>query len=68
MFQKLKAARIMISARRDHADLETLFKEGAMTISLRFIEITGVGGKLTEETNECDSWDIDLLDRDGEEE
>jgi hypothetical protein len=48
MFQKLKAARVTISERRDHADLETLFKESAVTITLRFIETTGVGRKLTE--------------------
>jgi hypothetical protein len=67
-FQKLKAAKITNSARRDHTDLETLFEEGAITITLRFIETTGVGRKLTEETNECDSWDINRLDRDSEEE
>jgi hypothetical protein len=55
MFQKLKTAKITNSARRDHTDLETLFEEGAITITLRFMETTGVGRKLTEETNECDS-------------
>jgi hypothetical protein len=64
MLQKLRAAKNAISVRRDEADLETLFKEDAMMATLQFIEATEVGKKLTEEPNEDDSWDIDRLDRD----
>jgi hypothetical protein len=64
MVQKLKTAKVTITMHRDQTDLETLFAEGAITAVPRFVETTGVGKKLTEEPNEGDSWDIDRLDRD----
>lgn len=61
MFQKLKADKFEISARRDRTDVETLFEEVAITAVLRFIESTEVGRRLTGERSECDSWEIDRL-------
>lgn len=66
MLEELKADKVAISARRDRMDLKALFQEGTTKAVLRFIETTGVGKKLTEDTNECDSWDIDRLDWGGE--
>ncbi|KAM0724060.1 hypothetical protein Q7P37_000240 [Cladosporium fusiforme] len=67
MLQRLTSGKISISPRRDWTDLKTLFGEDAILAVLRFIEDTNVGKRLTNDTNNCDSWDIDLLDRgDGE--
>lgn len=67
MLQRLTSGKISISPRRDWTDLKTLFGEDAILAVLRFIENTKVGKRLTDDTNNCDSWDIDLLDRgDGE--
>lgn len=67
MLQSLTSGKIPISPRRDWTDLKTMFGEDAILAVLRFIESTSVGERMTDDTNDCDSWDIDLLDRgDGE--
>jgi len=57
----------MITERRDRRDLETLFERVATIDVLQYIESTKVGKKLPDGTDKCDSWDIERLDRDGEE-
>ncbi|KAI7704569.1 hypothetical protein KC353_g13409 [Hortaea werneckii] len=67
MLRVLISNKIVISARRDHADLKILFQDNAIEQALRFIESTEVGKKLTEDADNHDSWDIDRLDQ-GEDE
>ena len=67
MLQILRAKNVTITERRDRRDLETLFKQVATIDVLQYIESTEVGKKLQDGTNKCDSWDIERLDRDGEE-
>ena len=67
MLQRLKAKNVTITERRDRRDLETLFEQVATIDVLQYIESTEVGKKLPDGTNKCDSWDIERLDRDGEE-
>lgn len=62
MLEELKADKVAISARRGRMDLKALFQEDTTKAVLRSIETTGVGKKLTEDTNECDSLDMDRLD------
>ena len=57
-----------ISARGDRADLETLFREEATAIVLRFVENTGVSRPLVKEENKNDYRDIEKLDQRSEEE
>ena len=45
-----------------------MFREGATTAVLRFIEKTEVGKKLTSETNKYDLWDVGRLGRCDDEE
>ena len=68
MLQRLKAKNVTITERRDRRDLETLFEQVATIDVLQYIESTEVGKKLLDGTNKCDSWNIERLDRDGEEE
>lgn len=63
MLRVLISNKIVISARRDHADLKILFQDNAIEEALRFIESTEVGKKLTGEADNHDSWDIDRLDQ-----
>jgi len=62
MLQKLRSDKLMISPRRDWADLEVLFREEATTAVLGFIESTEVGKRLENGMNKDDLWDIDRLD------
>jgi hypothetical protein len=68
MLRQLGSDKLMISLRRDRTDLEVLFREGATTAVLRFIEKTELGKKLTSKTNKYDLWDIDRLGRYDDEE
>jgi hypothetical protein len=69
MLRELRAKKILISGRRDRADLDTLFGNGAIAEVLRFIDNTEVGKRLTKQGNNGDTWDIERLDRGaGEEE
>lgn len=61
MLRGLSSDKLTISSRRDRTDLEVLFKEGATTAVLQFIQKTEVGKKLTNETNKYHSWDVDRL-------
>jgi hypothetical protein len=54
MLRRLDSDKLTISLRRDRTDLEVLFREGATTAVLRFIEKTEVDKKLTSETNKYD--------------
>jgi hypothetical protein len=67
MLQRLSVKNVTITERRDWRDLETLLKQIATIDVLQFIESTEVGEKLLDGTNKYDSWDIERLDRDGEE-
>ena len=68
MLRELRAKKVLISARRDQADLKTLFGAGAIAEVLRFIDNTEVGRRLIKEGNSDDSWDIERLDRSADEE
>jgi hypothetical protein len=68
MLRKLRAKKMLISARRDQADLKTLFGAEATAEVLRFIDDTEVGKRQIKEGNSDDSWDIERLDRDANEE
>jgi len=67
MLQRLSAKNVAITERRDWRDLETLFEQVATIDVLQYIESTEVGKKLPDGTDKCDSWDIERLDRNGEE-
>jgi hypothetical protein len=68
MLRRLDSDKLTTSLRRDRTDLEVLFREGATTAVLWFIEKTEVGKKLTSETNKYDLWDVDRLGRCDDEE
>lgn len=63
MMRGMRAERVFISARRDSADLDSLFGEGATKGVLRFIGNTEVGRPMTKEGNRDDYWDIEKLDQ-----
>jgi hypothetical protein len=67
MLNRLRAKNVTITERRDWRDLETLFKQVATIDVLQYIESTEVGKKLPNGTDKCDLWDIERLERDGEE-
>jgi hypothetical protein len=67
MMRGMRAERVIISARRDSADLENLFGETAAKEVLRFIGNTEVGRPMTKEENRDDYWDIEQLDQRSEE-
>jgi hypothetical protein len=67
MLRKLKAMNVTITEIRDWRDFETLFKQDATIDVLEYIESTEVGKKLPDGTNKYESWDIEQLDRAGEE-
>jgi hypothetical protein len=68
MLRELRAKKVLISARRDQADLKTLFGAEATAEVLWFIDNTEVGRRLIKEENSDDSWDIESLDRSANEE
>ena len=63
LLREMRAEEIVISARRDQADLESLFRDVATKEVLRFIENTEVGRPMTKEENRDDYWDIGRLDQ-----
>lgn len=63
----MRAEEIVISARRDRADLESLFSDEATKEVLRFIGNTEVGKPMTKEENRYDYWDIERLDQSSDE-
>lgn len=63
MMRRLHTEKVPISARRDQADLESLFGEEAAAEVLRFIKNTKVGRPLVKEENKDDYWDVEQLDQ-----
>ena len=63
----MRAEEIVISARRDQADLQSLFRDVATRAVLQFIESTEVGRPMTKEENRDDHWDIERLDQSSDE-
>jgi hypothetical protein len=63
----IRAEEIIISARRDQADLESLFRDVATRAVLRFIENTEVGRPMAKEEDRDDYWDIERLDQSSDE-
>jgi hypothetical protein len=67
LLRGMRAKEIVISARRDQADLENLFRDEATKEVLRFIGNTEVGRPMTKEENSDDYWDIGRLDQSSDE-
>jgi hypothetical protein len=63
LLRGMRAEDIAISARRDRADLESLFRDEATKEVLRFIGNTEVGRPMAKEENRDDYWDIERLDQ-----
>ena len=63
MLRGLRAEEIIISARRDQAYLQSLFRDVATRAVLHFIGETEVGRPMTKEENRDDYWDIGRLDQ-----
>jgi len=63
----MRAGDIAISARRDQADLQSLFRDVATRAVLQFIGNTEVGRPMTKEENRNDHWDIKRLDQSSDE-
>lgn len=63
MMRRMRAEEVIISARRDRADLESLFRDEATKEVLRFIGNTEVGRPMTREENRDDYWGIERLDQ-----
>ena len=67
MMRGMRAEEVAISARRDRADLESLFRDEATKEVLRFIGNTEVGRPMTKEETRDDYWDIERLDQSSDE-
>lgn len=67
LLRGVRAEEIVISARRDQADLESLFRDVATRAVLHFIGDTEVGRPMTKEEDRADYWDIERLDQNSEE-
>jgi hypothetical protein len=65
MIRKLRTKNITISETPDRWNVRTLFGDNATVDVLEFINKTEVGKRLAVESNEADSWDIERLDRGG---
>jgi len=59
----MRAEEIVISAQRDQADLESLFRDSATRAVLWFIGSTEVGRPMTKEESRDDYWDIERLEQ-----
>lgn len=68
MIRKLRTKNITISETPDQRNVRILFGDNATVDVLVFINKTEVGKRLAVESNEADSWDIERLDRSGNEE
>ena len=65
MVSTLASKKVEISARMNGQDLKTLFGEASIETVLRFIESTSVGKRAEAyDARKIDEWDIELLDRD----
>ena len=67
MVQKLKAKDITVSETPDRSNLKILFEDNAIVDMLESVEKTEVGKRPGAKTNKIDSWDIERLDRSGDE-
>jgi hypothetical protein len=64
MLSTLASTKAKISARMNEQDLETLFGEASIKTVLRFIDSTPVGKRVEAyDAQRIDEWDIELLDR-----
>jgi len=68
MTRKLSIKNITISDTPDRRNVRILFGDNATVDVLEFIEKTEVGKRPVAESDEADSWDIERLDRGGNEE
>jgi hypothetical protein len=68
MMRSLRAKNITVSELRGRTDLKILLEGNAMVDMLGFLTNTEVGKRPAPETNKCDSWDIERLNRSGDEE
>lgn len=68
MIRKLRTKNITISETPDRRNVKILFEDNATVDVLEFIEKTEVGKRPVAESDEADSWDIERLDRGGNEE
>ena len=68
MIRKLSTKDIAISETPNWISVRILFGDNATVDVLEFIEKTEVGRRLAVESDKADSWDIERLDRGGNEE
>jgi hypothetical protein len=68
MIRKLNTKNITISETPDRRNVGILFGDKATVDVFEFIEKTEVGKRLAEEADRVDSWDVERLDRRGDEE
>ena len=68
MIRKLKDKEVATIETTGRRNVKTLFKDNAVAEVLEFIEKTEVGKRPADTSDEADSWDIERLDRDGDEE
>lgn len=68
MIRKLSTKNITISETPDRRNVKILFGDKATVDVLEFIEKTEVGKRLAVESDKADAWDIERLDRGGNEE
>lgn len=68
MLSTIASKKTVISARMNGQDLETLFGEASIETVLRFIDSTSVGKRVeAHDSQRIDEWDIEVLDRDRDE-
>jgi hypothetical protein len=68
MIRKLRAKEVATSEITGRRNVRILFDDNAVVDVLEFIEKTEVGMRPAGVFDEADSWDIERLDRNGEEE
>jgi hypothetical protein len=68
MIRKLRAKEVATSETTGRRSVRILFDDNAVVDVLEFIEKTEVGKRPAGASDEADSWDIERLDRNGEEE
>ena len=68
MIRKLRDKEVVTMEITGRRNVKTLFEDNAVVEVLEFIEKTEVGKKPAGALDEADSWDIERLDRNGDEE
>ena len=68
MIRKLRDKEVATIETTGRRNVKTLFEDNAVVEVLEFIEKTGVGKKPAGALGEADSWDIERLDPNGDEE